>query len=60
MLIVCIDMVIKRDTQQPLYNMIHYSMVLDIRRFKDGPQKCCIQTKINRLYKKLPLWSFFI
>ena len=33
-------------TQQPLYNMIHNSTVLDIRRFKDGPRKCCIQSKM--------------
>ena len=27
-------------TLQPLYNTVHYSMVLDITRFKDGSQKC--------------------
>ena len=25
--------------------------VLCIRRFKDGPQKCCVQTKMFRLYR---------
>ena len=25
---------------KPLYNTIHYKMVLDITQFKDGPQKC--------------------
>ena len=25
---------------QPLYNRVHYNMVLDIIRFKDGSQKC--------------------
>ena len=27
-------------TLQPLYNMVHYNMVLDITRSKDGSQKC--------------------
>ena len=27
-------------TLQPLYNTVHYNMVLDITRFKDGSQKC--------------------
>ena len=39
--------------------MIHYSTVLDIRRFKDGPKKCCIQTKIYRLYRKMTIYSHF-
>ena len=38
--------------QQPPYNMIHYSMVLYIRLFKDGPQNVvtkwkCIEYKEN-------------
>ena len=45
---------------EPLYKMVHYKIVLDIfldiRHFKCGPQKCCIQTKMYRLHKK---WSFF-
>ena len=32
-----------------LYIFARYSMVLDIRRFKDGPQKYRIQTKMYRL-----------
>ena len=28
------------DTLQPLYNTVHYNMVLDITQFKDGSQKC--------------------
>ena len=31
---------INTDTLQPLYNMVHYNMVLDITWFKDGSQKC--------------------
>ena len=27
-------------TLQPLYNTVHYNMVLNITRFKDGSQKC--------------------
>ena len=38
------------NTVQPLYNTVHYSMVLDIIRFKDGSQKC-----IDYIEK----WSFF-
>ena len=29
-----------KTTLQPFYNMVHYNTVLDIIRFKDGPQKC--------------------
>ena len=25
---------------QPLYNTVHYNMVLDVTQFKDGSQKC--------------------
>ena len=32
-----------------LYIFTRYSMVLDIRRFNDGPQKYRIQTKMYRL-----------
>ena len=32
--------------------MIHYKTVLDIRQFESGPQKCCIQTKMYRLFLK--------
>ena len=32
-----------------LFIAVHYNMVLDITWFKDGPQKCCIQTKMYRL-----------
>ena len=28
------------NTLQPLYNMVRYSMVLDLTRFKDGSKKC--------------------
>ena len=28
------------NTLQPLYNTVHYNMVLDITMFKDGSQKC--------------------
>ena len=31
--------VLQSDTLQPLYNVVHYNMVLDITRFKDGYQK---------------------
>ena len=27
-------------TLQPRYNTVHYNMVFDITRFKDGSQKC--------------------
>ena len=30
-----------------------------IRRFKDGPQKGCIQTKMYRLYRKMTIYSHF-
>ena len=30
---------------ESLSNTVHYKMVLDIRRFKYGSQKCCFQTK---------------
>ena len=30
----------KHYTLQPLYNTVHYNMVLDITLFKDGSQKC--------------------
>ena len=38
-------------SQNPLYDTIHYSVVFDIRWFKDGPQNkmACIQTT-----RKLP------
>ena len=32
--------VTKQNTPQPLYNTVHYNMVLDITWFKDGSQKC--------------------
>ena len=28
------------NTHKPLYNTLHYNIVLDITQFKDGPQKC--------------------
>ena len=28
------------NTLQPLYNTVRYNTVLDIKRFKDGSQKC--------------------
>ena len=31
--------ILPRYTLQPLYNMVHYNMSLDITRFKDGSQK---------------------
>ena len=35
-----------KNTWVPLYNLFHYSTVLAITWLKDGPQNCCIQTKI--------------
>ena len=43
-------LVCDENTLQPLYNMVHYNMVLDITQFKDGFQKC-----IDYIDK----WSFF-
>ena len=34
-------------------------MVSGIRRFKSVPQKCCIQTKMYRLYRKLTIYGHF-
>ena len=47
-------------TLEPLYNMIHYKTVLDIRWFDDGPKKSWIQTKIIVLVytENGHLWSF--
>ena len=36
---------IQETTLKPLYKMVHYNMVSDIRQFKGGPQKCFIQQK---------------
>ena len=44
-------------TKNPLYNTVYYSIVLNIRQFKDGPQKCCIQTKMYRLYRKMTIYT---
>ena len=44
----------KTTTVQPLYNMVHYNMVLYITRFKDGSKKC-----IDFLLKNYHKWSFF-
>ena len=38
-------------TQQPLYKMVYYKTVSDIKWFENGPQKSCIQTKMFRLYR---------
>ena len=38
-------------TLEPLYKTVHYKMVFDIRHIKDGPQKCCSQTKMFRCVK---------
>ena len=40
------EVVVYKNTWVPLYNMFHYSTVLAIIWLKDGPQNCCIQTKI--------------
>ena len=45
-------------TLEPLYKMIHYKMVSDIRWFKCGPQKCCILTKMYRLYRKMIIFLY--
>ena len=37
------------NTLRPLYNMVHYNMVLDITRFKDGSQNVQIILK-NIIY----------
>ena len=34
--------IIQTYTLQPLYNTVHYNIVLDITRFKDGSQKCIL------------------
>ena len=39
-------------TLGPLYKTVHYKTVLDVKWFKGGLQKHCIQIKIYRLYKK--------
>ena len=46
-------------THHPLYNMVHYSTVLNIRQFKNGPKKCCIQTKMYRLFRKMTFYGHF-
>ena len=43
---------ISTGTLKALNKTIHHMTVSDIRRFKDGPQKCCIQKKMYRLYRK--------
>ena len=35
-----VSVTFSHSTLQPLYNTVHYNMVLDITRFKDGSQKC--------------------
>ena len=40
-------------THKPLYNTVHYNMVLDITGFKDGPQK------MYRLYRKMTINGHF-
>ena len=48
------------------YKMVHYKMVrdkmvLDIRyKFKEEPQKHCIQTKMYRLYRKMTIYAFMV
>ena len=47
-------------TLQPNYKMVHYKTVLDIRWFKARPQKCYIQTKMFRLYRKKAIMVIFM
>ena len=43
----------KKKIQEPLYNTLHYSMVLVITHFKDGPKSVVhIQIKRYRLDRK--------
>ena len=36
-----------------------YQTITNVRRFKVGPQKCCIQTKMFRLYRKMIIYGHF-
>ena len=38
--------------QEPLYIMVQYSTICGYNTFKAGGQKCCIETKMYRLYRK--------
>ena len=46
-------------TLEPYHKTVHYKMVFDIRWFQGGPEKCCIQTKMYRLYRKMTINSHF-
>ena len=37
--------------------VVHYSMILDKTNFVDGVPKCCIQTKMYRLYRTMIIYS---
>ena len=47
---------------QPLYNTVHYNMVLDITQFKDGSQKCidCIENFQYALYIFQYMYALYI
>ena len=48
----CLLMPLCPNTQEPLHNTVHYSIVLVITWFKDGSQSCYTQTKMYRLCRK--------
>ena len=41
------------------HKTVHYKMVSDLRWFKGVPKKCCIQTKMCRLYRKMTIYGHF-
>ena len=48
-----------RSTEKPLCNKVHYSMVLDIRQFKETLKLMYLNKKMHRLYRKMTIYGHF-
>ena len=46
-------------TLEPFHKTVHYKTVSDIKWFKGGSRKFCIQTKMYRLYRKMTINGHF-
>ena len=47
------------NTLKPLYKKVPHKMVSNLRQYNGGPQKCCIQTKLDRLYGIMTIYVNF-